>query len=195
MNTKISEHIKKHGVITADDLCKIFPPEELYPELITLEDQGVIEEVAGGIFIHEDTKIDSNIGLAVVQAYDSNAIICLLSALDYYRIGTQLPYEVWAFSDKAPITGLSVRFLNIQEPPRHVLKHSNLVLISGRPVKITTIEKTVVDTFVWKDEVGLDVFFEAFKETKEYHTRIFKIAEQAGVYQQMNDYLQRYRIR
>ena len=94
------------------------------------------------------------------------AIICLLTALRFHEIGTQLPHEVWIAIDrkarKPRLAGLPVR----------VVRFSGTALKSGvedrligeRKVRITSPARTVVDCFKYRNKIGLDVALEALRE-------------------------------
>jgi hypothetical protein len=65
-----------------------------------------------------------------------NGIICLLSALNFHGLTTQLPLEVWlAIENKA----------------------------WGAPVKIYGPAKTVADCFKYRHKIGLDIALEAMR--------------------------------
>jgi predicted transcriptional regulator of viral defense system len=94
-------------------------------------------------------------------------IVCLLSALSYHKIGTQLPHEVWiAISPKA-------RRPHVPELPLRIVRFSGAMLrygvetrtVEGVSVRITGPARTVVDCFRFRSRVGLDVALEALRES------------------------------
>ena len=93
-------------------------------------------------------------------------MICLLSALAFHGIGTQLPHQVWlAIGSKArypSIPQVATRVVRFSEPAlRHgVEEHS----IDGVKLRITTPAKTVADCFKYRNKVGLEVAVEALRE-------------------------------
>ena len=91
--------------------------------------------------------------------------MCLLSALQFHSLTTQIPFELWiAIGNKARPPSLTY-------PPVKVLRFSNETfnyglqthLIDGVEVRITDIAKRVADCFKFRNKVGLDVALEALQ--------------------------------
>src|SRR5689334_9191766 len=68
--------------------------------LTRLVAQGEIERIARGVYRLPEQPITENHALALAAAAVPQGVICLLSALQYHRIGTQLPSEVWMALDR-----------------------------------------------------------------------------------------------
>jgi predicted transcriptional regulator of viral defense system len=96
------------------------------------------------------------------------AVVCLLSALSFHGIGTQLPYQVWLAIDvKAwpPREGY---------PPIRLVRFSGPALtegvevheLEGVPVRVYNPAKTVADCFKYRNKIGLDVALEALREVR-----------------------------
>ena len=145
--------------------------------------QGVVERVARGLYRLAEAEPTENYSLAAVSARVPNAIICLLSALRYHGIGTQLPREVWiAIPHKARIPKLPefpIRIVRFSGPSlRHGVEE---VRLEGVPARITSPARTVVDCFRFRRLVGKDAALEALREAvvegKASHSQIWKAAE------------------
>ena len=104
-------------------------------------------------------------------------MVCLLSALQFHVIGTQLPHAVWiAVEGRA-------RRPQIDYPPIRVSHFSGeafssgveLHHLEGVPVKVYNPAKTVADCFKYRNKYGLDVALEALREG--WRDRRFTIAE------------------
>ena len=95
-----------------------------------------------------------------------DSIVCLLSALAFHQIGTQLPRQVWIAIDRRQGTP------RIQYPPLRVSRFSGRALtagvethkIEGVPVRIYAPAKTVADCFKCRHKIGLDVAIEALRD-------------------------------
>lgn len=62
--------------------------------LYALRDKGVIEQVSRGVYRLVDLPPISNPDLVTVGLRFPNAVICLVSALAYHEITTQIPHSV-----------------------------------------------------------------------------------------------------
>jgi len=93
------------------------------------------------------------------------AVICLLSALQFYDLTTQIPNSVWVAIDRKarkPRTSLPVT----------VFRFSGAALTEGidrRPVegvvlRIYNPAKTVADCFKYRNKIGTDVAIEALSD-------------------------------
>ena len=61
---------------------------------------GALERVGRGRYRLPDVPITEHHGLALVAASVPKAVVCLLSELNFHRIGTQLPHEIWIALDR-----------------------------------------------------------------------------------------------
>ena len=113
-----------------------------------------------------DAPITEHHSLALVAAAAPKAVICLLSALSFHQIGTQLPHEVWIAVDRRS------RPPNLSWPRLRVLRFSGKALtegiethrVEGEQVRVYCVAKTVADVFKYRNKVGLDVALEALRE-------------------------------
>lgn len=131
--------------------------------LTRLVAEGRLERVARGVYRLPGQPITENHGLAMAAAAVPQGVICLLSALQYHGIGTQLPAEVWIALDRRawrPRLGY---------PPLRIVRFTGKALtagietprLEGRPVKVYGLAKTVADCFKYRNKIGLDVALEA----------------------------------
>lgn len=134
--------------------------------LTRLVAQGQIERVARGMYRLPEHLITENHGLALAAAAVPQGVICLLSALQYHGIGTQLPSEVWMALDRRAWRP------RLAYPPLRILRYSGAAMsagiethrIEGRLVKVYMPAKTVADCFKYRNKIGLDVALEALRE-------------------------------
>lgn len=134
--------------------------------LADLVDRGVLERSGRGIYRITSLEPSEHHSLLEVAVRVPNAVVSLLSALQFHGIGTQNPGEIWITID------LRARKPNLEYPPLRVMRASGKAftagieehLISGRKVRVYSIEKTIVDCFKYRNKVGLDVAIEALKD-------------------------------
>ena len=131
-----------------------------------LVDGGSVERVARGLYRFSDAEPTEHYTLAAVCARVPDAIVCLLSALSVYGLGTQLPWQEWiAIPHKA-------RAPRLPELPVRVVRFSGASLrygventaFEGVPARITSPARTVVDCFRFRRLVGKDVAIEALRD-------------------------------
>ena len=164
--------------------------------LYSLRDKGVIEQVSRGIYRLVDLPPISNPDLVTVSLRFPNAVICLVSALAYHDITTQIPHEV---SVAVPRDS---RIPSLDYPPIKPHRFTNKAynagieehLIDEVPVKIYNIEKTLADCFKFRNKIGMDVVLEAlklYKKRKNFELGILlKYAEICRVETVMRPYLE-----
>ena len=132
-----------------------------------LVEDGSIERVARGLYRLAHVEPTEHYTRAAVCARVPSAIVCLLTALSVYEIGTQLPHEVWiAIPHKARtprLSGLPVRVVRFSGVRlRYGVVNTTF---EGVPVRITSPARTVVDCFRFRRLVGKDVAIEALSDT------------------------------
>ncbi len=134
--------------------------------LTRLVAEGRIERVARGVYRLPEQPITENHGLALATAAVPQGVICLLSALQYHGIGTQLPFEVWLALDRRAWRP------RLAYPPLRIVRYTGEALsagvethrMEGRPVKVYGAAKTVADCFKYRNKIGLDVAIEALRD-------------------------------
>lgn len=157
-----------------------------YYRLRQLVEQGAVERVGRGLYRLADADLTQHYTLAAVCARVPDAIVCLLSALQYYEIGTRLPREVWI---AIPHKARAPRLPNL---PARIIRFSGAsaqygieeVEIDGAPIRITSIARTVVDCFrfhrIISQEAALEAAREALYEKRASTAEIWRAAEVCG---------------
>ena len=75
--------------------------EGIHPEVLRrLARQGQLVKIARGIYAPASADLSTHHDLALASARVPHGTICMLSALSYHEIGTQLPHEVWMMIDR-----------------------------------------------------------------------------------------------
>ena len=158
--------------LQAAGIGAFFRPRDIEPlgisfkQLQRLVSMGTVEKVGGGIYRLSEVELIETETIAMVAAAVPGAIICLLTALRVYEIGTQSPHEVWIALDRKS-----------RKPTRvptklRVVRYSGAMLtygvvtrsMLGVPVCITSPARTVVDCFRYRNKVGIDVAIEALRD-------------------------------
>lgn len=115
--------------------------------------------------MHPDADIPAHYSLSLACQRVPNGVVCLLSALAFYEIGTQNPHQVWlAIDGKAKLP-------KSDYPPLRTVRFSGMALSEGVeaiegafPLRIYNPAKTVADCFKYRNKIGLDVAVEALRE-------------------------------
>jgi predicted transcriptional regulator of viral defense system len=93
-------------------------------------------------------------------------VICLLSALRFHNLTTQLPSDVWLAigqKDRRPkIETVMVRILRFSDAALN--SDVEIHNIDGVEIKVFSPAKTVADCFKYRNKIGLDVSIEALRD-------------------------------
>lgn len=127
---------------------------------------GRLVRVARGTYAAAGAELSAHHDLALGATLVPRGVVCLLSALSYHEVGTQLPHEVWMMigrrEHRPRVASPPMRFVLASGPS--LTLGVETVLIDGVAVRITGVAKTVVDCFRYRRHVGLEVAIEALRE-------------------------------
>jgi predicted transcriptional regulator of viral defense system len=134
--------------------------------LSRLVGSGELERVARGLYRVPDRPLTEHHGLAVASAAVPNGVICLLSALAFHVIGTQLPHEVWMAIERR------ARRPTLRHPPLRIVRPSGEAFsagveshkVEGQTLRVYAVAKTLADCFKYRNKIGLDVTLEALRD-------------------------------
>ncbi|MFH1700766.1 MAG: type IV toxin-antitoxin system AbiEi family antitoxin domain-containing protein [Candidatus Zixiibacteriota bacterium] len=143
--------------------------------LYNLRDKGIIEQVSRGVYRLVELPPLSNPDLATVSLRYPNSVICLISALAFHNITTQIPHEVSIAVER------KTRLPSLEYPPISSHRFSRDAFkagieehkIDGITVKVYNPEKTIADCFKFRNKFGMEIVLEALKLYKS--RRKFKI--------------------
>ena len=165
---------RRVGALSAADLDAHGLPREY---LSRLTRRGLLERLGRGVYVIPGASNSAHHSLAHVSARVPDCVICLLSALAYHNITTQLPSQAWIAihrGRRAPkIDHPPIRVVVVSEPAfsAGVEVHE----IDGRRVRIYSVAKTLADCFKYRNKIGLDVALEALNEA--WTKRLFTMGE------------------
>jgi len=155
--------LRRRGVLRPRDLI----PQGIRPATLwELEQRGLVERVGRGVYRavgHETTPLHA---LATVAKQVPGGIVCLLSALAFHHLTTQLPHEVWL------AVGPKDRKPRHDWPRLRIVRFSGDAFNAGRElhiverveVQVYSAAKTVADCFKYRRKIGLDVAVEALRD-------------------------------
>jgi len=158
---------------------------------------GALERVGPGRYrLPTTTRATEHHDLVVATAAVPSSVVCLISALRFHNIGTQLPAEVWIAVPRG------TRVPHLSAPPLRVVNISPAVFdlgleehrIEGQSVRVYSLARTVADCFRFRNTVGLDVALEALTEawrSKRLNLdEVNRIAKRLRVQRVMQPYLE-----
>ncbi len=133
--------------------------------LYALRDRGVVERVSRGIYRLAELPPLSEPDLITVCLRFPNAVICLVSALSYHGMTTQIPRHVSVAVPRR------ARLPSLEFPPVRAHRFSKASyeagiethLIDGATVKAYCCEKTLADCFKFRNRIGMDVVLESLR--------------------------------
>jgi len=134
-------------------------------KLYAMRDNKILEKVSRGWYRLADMPPLSDPDLITVALKVPKGIVCLISALSFHEITTQVPHEVHVALAKG------VKKPRLEHPPIRIYRfqgdaYSEGVeshLIDGVPVHIYCVEKTLADCFKFRNKIGQDVAIEALR--------------------------------
>lgn len=182
METKNSQSLKifrLHGgtLRTSQALRFGIHPRSLYK----LRDEGQLVELSRGVYQLAEMAWSNHSDLAAVAARVPGGVVCLISALSFHELTTQIPHEIYLAIPRGKESP------RIDYPPVRIFHFSENTVaagvkthkIAGVEVKIFTAEKTVADCFKFRNRLGLDVALEALKTYLRRNGSRAKILEYA----------------
>ncbi len=134
--------------------------------LIQMTEAGLLIRESRGLYRLADLPPLSNPDLVQVAMRVPDSIVCLISALSFHNLTTQIPYQVYIALPR------SVKAPRLNYPPLNIVYLSMLPYISGveehsldgAKVRIYNQEKTVADCFKFRNKIGQDIALEALQD-------------------------------
>ncbi len=153
----------RHAVIRWRD----FAAAGVTPATIArMVEDGELERLGRGLYRRANHEGSEHQSLMEVAKSAPKGVICLLSALRFHGLTTELPHAVWLLiggKDRAP-KAVTQRLHIVRASGRALTAGVKRTRIDGVAIAITTPAKTVADCFKYRSRVGLDVAIEALRE-------------------------------
>jgi predicted transcriptional regulator of viral defense system len=154
---------KEHGGMlrTREALANGVHPRTLY----AMRDAGELEQHARGVFRLAELPSLGEPDLVTVAKRIPQGVLCLISALAFHRLTTQVPHQIHLALPR------TARHPKLDYPPIHIFRFSEKSFntgisthsLDGVPVRIYSPEKTLADAFKYRNKIGLDVAIEALR--------------------------------
>jgi predicted transcriptional regulator of viral defense system len=160
---RAKETFQKHGGIMrmADALRAGINRNVLY----AMRDAGELEVLARGLYRLASLEPLSSPDLATVAKKAPHAVVYLISALAFHELTTQIPHEIWIAvprnSEPPRLDYPPLRITRLSDKSYQLGIESHT--LDGMAIKVYSREKTLIDCFKRRNEIGLDVVLEAVR--------------------------------
>jgi predicted transcriptional regulator of viral defense system len=136
-----------------------------YRTLYEMRDQGILDRLARGRYRLAELPPLTNPDLATVALRIPRGVICLISALAFHGLTTEVPHDVYIAlprGSEEPRLGY---------PPIRVFKFSGQAFTEGIEsheidsirIRVYCPAKTIADCFKFRNKIGIDAVIEALK--------------------------------
>lgn len=187
------EMCRKKGILRSSDLGKAGIPRVVLARLTAI---GRLERVGRGLYRLPDAQITELESLNLVAARTPQAVFCLLTALHFHELTTQIPHQIWIAMPQGS------HIPKIDYPPLKMIQVSGEAFSQGIEIhesnqiqlKTYCVARTVADCFKHRNKIGLDVALEALKDAwrqrKASVDEIWHYAQVCSVANVMRPYLE-----
>ena len=173
---------KKHGGIlrTAQALRAGIHPGTLY----AMRDSGALEAISRGVYRLANSPPLGNPDIVTIATRIPGGVICLISALAFYDLTTQIPHEVHVALPRG------AEEPRLDHPPIKTYRFTGEAFtegveaheLDGVSVRIYSPEKTLADCFKFRNQVGLDTVMEAVRFYRERRSiKVNDLMRYAGI--------------
>ena len=137
--------------------------------LRAMVERGDLEKLSRGLYRLIDSPAPTHPDLAAVAVKVPQGVICLISALAYHELTTQIPHEVYLAIDR------NSEPPRIDFPPVRTFRFSGSAFTEGVErhkvdsvtLRVYSREKTIADCFKFRNKIGLDTCVEALRRYRE----------------------------
>ena len=162
---RVLDLASQKGLLRASDLDAIDAPRVVLTRLIAA---GLLDRVGRGLYRLPGHPISEHEGLMVVATKAPQAVFCLLTALQFHGLTTQLPRQVWIAMPRGS------HVPRVDYPPIKMVQMTGAVytagieehLRDGVTLRVYSAAKTVADCFKHRNKIGLEVALEALKDAR-----------------------------
>ena len=164
---RVLDLARQKGMLRPSDLQRVGVPRVV---LTRLTASGQLEKVGRGIYRLPAAQTSENESLATIAVKVPQAVFCLLTALQFHELTTQLPRQVWIAMPRGS------HVPKIDYPPVKMVQFTGESYSKGIEVferdhvtlRVYGVAKTVVDCFKHRNKIGLDVALEALKDARAH---------------------------
>ena len=156
------ELLFEKGMVRAHELALIGVAGATLQQLLR---NGALVRISRGLYAAPDRALNEHDQLAQLAIKHPHMVFCLLTALQIHGLTTQAPHEVWvAISPNARSPRVNyppLRIVRLSDPAMQVVTIS---LDGVVHIPVTSVAKTVVDCFKFRNKIGLDIALEALRD-------------------------------
>jgi predicted transcriptional regulator of viral defense system len=193
LDTALKAFREKGGTLRTRDLIALGVHTDA---LYTLRDDGRIVELGRGLYRLADAGEAEHPDLALVAARAPDAAVCLISALAYHGITTQIPSSVHLAVPRGSYHGikLSIPVIVYRFDPKTFRNGLESHCVGDMRVKIYSAARCVVDCFKFRNKLGLEVALEALRLARQrrrvqnrellHHARLLRVERLMSPYLQ-----------
>ncbi len=190
---RVLDLVGQKGLLRASDLDAIHAPRVV---LTRLTAAGLLEKVERGLYRLPDAQVSEFESLATIATKVPQAVFCLLTALQFHELTTQLPRQLWIAMPRGSHPP------RIDYPPLKMVQFTGEaytagveeVVRDGVKLRVYGVAKTVADCFKHRNKIGLDVALEALKDARSRNRasvdEIWRYAKVCRVANVMRPYLE-----
>jgi len=165
-------------------------------QIARLVQRGDLIQLTRGLYALAGRSPAENEALVVVAQRKPEGFFCLLTALRFHGLTTQAPNAVWLG------LGPGRHAPKLDWPPLRVVRYSGAGLVAGIEahdrdgisLRVTSVARTVVDCFKFRNKIGLDVALEALaearRERRASNDEIWRLATELRMANVMRPYLE-----
>ncbi|MEA3453912.1 MAG: type IV toxin-antitoxin system AbiEi family antitoxin domain-containing protein [Candidatus Caldatribacteriota bacterium] len=168
MRNEKKERIKEifyanHGYSSTGDISSAGIDRKYLKDLVN---EGNIERIKRGLYRWKDAKFDVEEELINVSKIIPHGIICLESALSYYKLTTYTPGEYTVAVHRKYNTKLPdyppIKLYYFSD--KYYIDGVEKIDINGHIIKMYNVEKTICDCLRYEDKISKDIIVESIKE-------------------------------
>jgi predicted transcriptional regulator of viral defense system len=165
-NTALEAFRHKGGTLRTRDLLALGVHTDV---LYALRESGRVVELDRGLYRLAEVREAEYPDLAIIAARTPDAAICLISALSYHGITTQIPSSVHLAVPRGNYHGIKLTMpVSVYQFHRKSFDEGlEIQRIGGMPLRIYSAARTVVDCFKFRNRLGLDVAIEALRLARQ----------------------------
>lgn len=152
-----------HGYSSTGDISSAGIDRKYLKDLVN---EGNIERIKRGLYRWKDAKFDVEEELINVSKIIPHGIICLESALSYYKLTTYTPGEYTVAVHRKYNTKLPdyppIKLYYFSD--KYYIDGVEKIDINGHIIKMYNVEKTICDCLRYEDKISKDIIVESIKE-------------------------------
>ncbi len=153
------------GLLRPRDLDEVGIPRVV---LTRMTAKGLLEKAGHGLYRLPDHPGSEHESLATIATRVPQAVFCLLTALQFHELTTQLPRQVWIAMPRGSHAP------RIDYPPIKMVQFAGAAYFEGIELfdrdqvtlRVYCVAKTIADCFKHRNKIGVDVAIEALKDAR-----------------------------